>query len=536
MPAAALAAALGGAYLIAAPPAADLAAAAYRSDLLSRAGFTLWDNGWYGGHHLPGYSLLSPALGAVFGPRLLLVLATLAAVVAFARLAGEQFGRTAGRLAAAWFALGASVAMLSGRVPYTLGLALGLAALAALARGWLAAALALAVACSAASPVAGAFLALAALAGALAGGAGPSWAPRASSSLALSASAPRHAGPSPRACLVLAAGALAPVAVLAVAFPEGGYEPFAPSAFWPALAGVLAVALLLGPRRRTLRAGALLYALAMIGAFALHTPLGGNAARLGALFAGPLVAGALWRRRSLLLALAAPVLLYWQLVTPVRDLTLVAGDPSAHSSYYSPLLSELARLTGAAPVRVEVPLTGLHAEADQLAGHVLLARGWERQLDTRYGAVFYRRTLDAGAYRGWLADNAVSYVALPDVRLDHAGAAEGRLVAAGLPFLRELWRSRHWRLYAVAAAQPLVSPPAAMTSVGADRFDLTVPRPGAYTARVRFTPYWRLSRGRGCVSRAPGGWTSVRARGAGPIEVTIGFAVGRILDHGPRCR
>ncbi len=26
----------------------------------SRAGFTLWDNGWYGGHHLPAYSLLAP--------------------------------------------------------------------------------------------------------------------------------------------------------------------------------------------------------------------------------------------------------------------------------------------------------------------------------------------------------------------------------------------------------------------------------------------------------------------------------------------
>jgi hypothetical protein len=534
VPAAALAAALGGAYLIVAPPAADLAAAAYRSDLFSRAGFTLWDNGWYGGHHLPGYSLLSPALGALVGPRLLLVLSTLAAALAFARLAGEQFGRRAGRLAAAWFALGASVAMLSGRVPYTLGLALGLASLAAALRGWLVAALALAVACSAASPVAGAFLALAALAGALAGRTEAGSAPRRSSPLWRSRQ--RRASPGPGAWLGLAASALAPVAVLAIAFPEGGYEPFAPSAFWPALAGVLMVAVLLGPRQRALHVGATLYALALIGAFALHTPVGGNAARLGALFAGPLLAGVLWERRPLLVALAAPVLLYWQLVTPVRDLTLVAGDPSAHSSYYSPVLSELRRLTGGAPVRVEVPLTGLHAEADQLAAHVLLARGWERQLDTRYGALFYGRSLDPGAYRRWLADNAVSYVALPDVRLDHAGAAEGRLVAGGLPFLRELWRSRHWRLYAVAAPQALVSPGGTVTSVGADRVGLSVPAAGAYTVRVRFTPYWRLSRGRGCVSRAPGDWTSVRARDAGAIELTIGFAVGRILDHGPRCR
>ena len=65
------AAAFGLAYVIAAPPSSDLAAAAYRSDLFSRAGFTLWDNSWYGGHHLPAYSVLAPALGAWVGPQLL---------------------------------------------------------------------------------------------------------------------------------------------------------------------------------------------------------------------------------------------------------------------------------------------------------------------------------------------------------------------------------------------------------------------------------------------------------------------------------
>ena len=53
--------------MIVAPLSADLAAAGYRSDLFARAGFTLWDNGWYGGHHLLAYSLLAPALGALLG-------------------------------------------------------------------------------------------------------------------------------------------------------------------------------------------------------------------------------------------------------------------------------------------------------------------------------------------------------------------------------------------------------------------------------------------------------------------------------------
>ncbi len=82
--------------------------------------------------------------------------------------------------------------------------------------------------------------------------------------------------------------------------------------------------------------------------------------------------------------------------------------------------------------------------------HVSLARGWERQLDTRYAALFYGpAALTAPAYRAWLAENRVVYVALPDARLDYAGRAEGALVARGLPYLREVWRSPHWRLFRV---------------------------------------------------------------------------------------
>ena len=63
-----LTAAMAVTYLILAPSSPDLAAASYRSDLFSRVGFSLWDNSWYGGHHLPAYSLLAPALGALLGP------------------------------------------------------------------------------------------------------------------------------------------------------------------------------------------------------------------------------------------------------------------------------------------------------------------------------------------------------------------------------------------------------------------------------------------------------------------------------------
>src|SRR5580700_9373129 len=138
------------AYLIWMPPAADLAAAIYRSDLFARVGYTLRDSGWYAahGHYLLGYSLLSPALGALLGVRVQLVLSALAASVLFGLIAERVFGRDRNppaRAAAAVFALGFCVGLLSGRVPYDLGFAIGLAAVLALLRGGLVPALALAV-------------------------------------------------------------------------------------------------------------------------------------------------------------------------------------------------------------------------------------------------------------------------------------------------------------------------------------------------------------------------------------------------------
>ncbi len=548
------------AYLIAQPPSGDMAAATYRGEVFARTGLALWDNGWYGGHYLPGYSVFAPALGAFVGERLLLGLCTIAAAGLFGVIVQRAFGMAGARVAAVSFALGASVTMLSGRVAFSLGLAVGLLAVVALQRRRFAAALVLALLTSLASPVAGAFLALAGVAYALAG-----MGTQALQQLALGrrlALEKTTEGSTRQTwhALAIAAVALAPIAAFALVFPEGGYEPFAPSVFWPGVAGVALIALLLPrfdddrsretlafgehprfgqhPRAaRVLTWGAWLYALALIGSFALHTPVGSNAARLGELFAAPLVAGALWENHRLALLILAPALLYWQLETPLNDVSELAGDPSLSASYYAPLLGELQQRAHGAPLRVEVPQTGAHWESVHLPEHgsILLARGWERQLDTRYAALFYAPTLTPTAYRAWLDENAISYVALPDVRLDFSGAAEGRLVARGLPYLREVWRSPHWRLFAVVGAPALAAAPARLTAVGADSFTLAAPHPGSYEVRVRYTPYWALQQGRGCVRSTPGGWTTVQARTAGTIHVGIDFSLGRIFDHGPRC-
>src|SRR5690606_27030956 len=139
--------------------------------------------------------------------------------------------------------------LLSGRITFALGLVPALGALAALQRRQAAPrgarrsaltglVVALALLTPLASPVAALFLALA----------GVAW----------GVGAPPAARPATRRRalgLALAAAALAPVAALAVAFPEGGREPFVLSAFWPVPAVAAALLWLLPREERTVRAG-----------------------------------------------------------------------------------------------------------------------------------------------------------------------------------------------------------------------------------------------------------------------------------------
>jgi hypothetical protein len=527
----AVAAVGAAAYLLLDPASADLAAQQYRADLVRDGGFVLWDNGWFAGHHTPAYSLLSPPLGALIGVRLAGALSALAAAALFALVAQRRWGERAGTVAAVWFAGGAVATLVSGRLAFLLGVAIGLAAVLALqaARHRTAAALALLTAL--ASPVAGLFLALGAVAWALAG---------------------RGRERLLRGTLVTGA-ALAPIAALSLLFPEGGTEPFVASAFWPALAAVALVGVLLPSRERALRIGALLYAGLCISAFVVDTPLGGNATRLGALLAGPLLAGALIHARLgetnvefaahraanptraprsglggariALLAALALGLVYWSTYPTVRDVVRSSGDPSTEAAYHAPLVRFLKTRPGS--FRIEIPFTENHWEADYVARSVPLARGWERQLDRRYGALFYDGTLTAAGYRAWLDEHAVAYVALPDVALDYSARAEARLIRAGLPYLRPVWRGAHWRVFAVRRATPLAAGVARAATLQPDGFTLRATRAGDALVRVRHTRWWSVTGGRACVRRGPAGMTLVRVLKAGTVRVRASLRPSR---------
>lgn len=497
--------ALGAAaYLLLDPASADLAAQQYRAGLVREAGPGLWDNGWFAGHHTPAYSLLFPPLGAAIGVRLAGALAALAASALFARLAQRHWGERAGTVAALWFAAGATATLLSGRLAFLLGVAFALAAMLALQRANPRGGAALAASTTLCSPVAGLFVALAAVAWGLASG---------------------SRGRCARGAVV-AGCALAPALVLGALFSEGGTEPFVASAFWPALAAIALVAAALPAHERTLRLGAAIYALTCVAAFALPTPLGGNVTRLGALLAGPVAVGALLgarsrgaganRRRGLVVALVLP-LVYWQAYPAVRDIARASGDPSTAAAYHAPLVRFLESRPSS--FRVEIPFTENHWEAAYVARSIPLARGWQRQLDRRYGALFYDGSLSPARYRAWLGERAVAYVALPDVPLDYSARAEARLIARGLPYLRPVWRNAHWRVFAVRRPPPLVEGAADAIDLEPDGFAIRARRRGDALVRVRHTRWWAVTGGRACVERGPHGMTRVRVLGPGAVRV-----------------
>ena len=87
-----LACVLVGAWLVLAPRSPDLAAQTYRATLFEHFGFTLWDDNWYAGHHLPGYSLLFPWLALLLGIKLVGAIAVLLSTFAFERIALTVYG------------------------------------------------------------------------------------------------------------------------------------------------------------------------------------------------------------------------------------------------------------------------------------------------------------------------------------------------------------------------------------------------------------------------------------------------------------
>jgi hypothetical protein len=225
------------------------------------------------------------------------------------------------------------------------------------------------------------------------------------------------------------------------------------------------------------------------------------------------------------MGLASASLLLWQVAGPLEQSIGASLNPASRYSFYVPAIRYLQSHGDGQPMRIEVPFTSTHWDATVLGERFDLARGWERQLDTRYDELFYAQHLTASAYHAWLLETGVRYVALSDAPMDFSSRQEAALIRGGLPFLREVFSSANWRIYAVLHAQPLASGPGALTAMDDDGFTLQVTHPGTFLVRIRYTPYWKITSGLGTIKESQGGWTEVSAAARGSISIDAEFSL-----------
>jgi hypothetical protein len=485
----------------------DLAAQEFRTWLYRNHGALLWDNQWYSGHLLPGYSLLFPPLASMIGTRLLGAIACVWAAAAFDALLGGARAHRGHRVASLWFAVALVGELIIGQLPFAVGFALALTALLSAHRDrpWTAAATAAAAAL--ASPLAGAFLLMAALA----------W---------LTQEKWRRVAPLATAGIGVAVAAL---------LGGGGEFPFpAVSLFTVLLFAVGGLAL--APRMpKALKWGLLIYGASSILLFAVPNPAGGNAARLGALAGGPLAAVALGRAgRWRTLAVAAVPLLMWQLWPVGTAVAHSVDDPSSHAEYYSGLQGFL-RSQDPGLGRLEVPALRQHWEASFIAPVFPLARGWERQVDIRFNAPLYDPDLTADKLHDWALNSGVVLFALPDAPLDPWATKEAALLAEGQPWLTPVWSDGHWVVWKVADAEGLVTGPAELTQLGVNTAVLDVDRPGTIVLRLHWSPYWQVTSGTACLVESPEGWITVEAGQPGPLSLTATWSLTGMTGANTEC-
>ena len=426
-----VAAVLAIAWLAFGPPTPDLAAQVYRAGLFEREGWTIFDLSWYGGHHMPAYSMLFPPLGALLGVRLVGALAAVASAVAVRTDRPRATSApTAARRGALWFAAGTAADLLIGRLTFALGVAFALGAVLALQHGRRRLGLALGALCSLASPVAGLFLALGGIAHWLTTPAHGRAAPphrRHADRDARRVPTQASGSPPPRSRRRPSSPSCSPKA--AASRSPSGRSPRSCCAArcccgcCPRASGCCAPASCCTSARRCSPSPSPRRWAATPAASASRSP--------GRCCSAPRSRARYAARRRLVLAARAS---RCSSGSGGRRCARRSRAPSTRPSqraYFRPLLAFLAERADAAPVRVEVPFTRLHWEAVHVARSTSLARGWETQLDVKYNALFRAGAdakLTAGSYRAWLAREGVHYVALPDVALDPTGRAEAKLI------------------------------------------------------------------------------------------------------------
>lgn len=493
--------------LLFAPPAGDAAAHLYRIYLIER-GVWVWDTFWYKGDYpFFTYSLLYYPLAALFGNTTVSVATVLGAAAAFTALAVRQWGRV-GVWPARAFSIGAAGTLITGTYAYGTGLAVALGALVAAQhrRRWLL--LALAAVTLGLSPLAFAFLLLV---------------------LAATVVARRRVT---RGDLLVGGGLGLLAGAEWVAMTWLGYRGSYPFEAWTLL-GVTVVAgcgLALAVRKPAARLMGAFFALwlgAVVVLFLFSSPLGDTVTRLNyVVFPLMLVTVLLtgWRPRWLAVTALCLAGLY-NVVPYIASVTVRSDDDRpAKAAYWRPAIDFL-RTHRSPDHLVEVVATESHWEAYWLprAG-IPIVRGWYRQTDRVRNDVLYQPDATPQQYRQWLDRNAVRYVVLPGGRLDvYTGRREAELVRAKDTGLVPVLRSGAFTVYEVPRPAGLMTGtgPARITELDHRHISGWVAAPGRYQLRLRWSPYWRLASGDGCISRTGDGVIGLRADRPGSFRLTV---------------
>ena len=315
------------AYLAIDPPSQDFASGHFRAELASR-GVYLWDNLWFGGHPLPGFGIVSPVLGSVFGVVPVALTSVLVATWCFALIV-ERWHETHPGLpdpvvGVVLFACGCGVNLWGGRLTFLPAVMFGSMAMLALQRGrkWLL--VVCAALCGLSSPL-----------GAV--------------SLVVILVAAWFAQVAPRRLLVIAAvAAVVPIGTLILLFPEGGWFPFTVGSLLLVTAALVGAGWC-GRAVPLVRWTAMVYGVVVLGAFVVKSPLGGNVVRLGWLLAGPAAALTLRSHRRMMMPVIVVAALIWN--CEYISMAFRPADRTAFARYYDSLVSYLGTVAATVPDR-----------------------------------------------------------------------------------------------------------------------------------------------------------------------------------------
>ena len=520
--AALLAAGVSLALLWRGPAGADLAAHVYQRSLYLQHGLSLWNNFWYAGRYsFITYSVLYYPLAAGLHIDPLTVLTVGVSAAAFIVVLERQFGRSARWSAWSFALIWPAGVVVSGVLPFALGMALALCALVALQGRrvpWFAA---LAGASLLASPLAFLILML----------------PLAGVAIAQRTDWRKWTGP-----VLIVVAILVAEGVLWRLFPDGGRYPFWGDDFTGTVVFCL-VGITLSwrvERASTLRWLFVVYGVVAVGAFVVSSDLGSNIARLrlAAIPLGLLVLPMRrWKPWPICLA-ALGLAAYWNVAPIATTYANAASDPSGNASYWQPAINWFHGHLSP-DYRVEAVDTVGHWPAVFFPqADIPLARGWFRQDDFPQNQVLYQSPLTPDAYVSWLRTMGVGYVVASDAPPDFSAVNEAALLQGGQSGLPIVFQQDHVTIYAVPDPSPMVTGffPAHVLTITESQVVFAVSQPGSYRVGVRYSPYWRAPNA--CVEPAPDGMTNVVAASPGIVPMTFridaGTAMKALTGQSPR--